>query len=238
MKSLEVTISGSYKTSSGEIVDFENVKGFIPFVDDEHAKMHVRSRYATEWIRNLKDRNGDKVYSNRIDTMRQVFIDDIKQDDTKFSFVGKNIKDMSYDELQDLATSKDIRRIPLPKSLSGVDLREMRTQAYLGYSDKCLGVNINVNNPLPQHSSKVGDRLTFDFAKLPDLFVEDSEARVDLSQKVTNDEMIDMEMKPMNEAETPKSHLTLADLKNIADTKNISYHHKIGFDKLYGMLFA
>lgn len=237
MKALEVTVSGSYKTANGDIVDFEDVKGVIPEVDEEHAKMHVRSRYASEWVRNAKDKNGDKLFKSRIDMMRQVFVDDMKPVKGDFSYVGKNIKEMSYEELQDLATAKDLRTIPLPKHISGVDLREMRTKAYLDYSDKVLGRKIDVNNPLPEHSSQMNGKDTFDFAKLPKLVV-DGDARVDTSKKVTNEEIISQEQKQMPVNETPKSNLTLEELKQIADNKGISYHWNVGFEKLYAELFG
>jgi len=238
MKALQVTVSGSYKTSNDQIVDFEDIKGFIPFVDDEHAKMHVRSRYASEWVREAKKPNGDLVFPKRIDMMRQVFIDDMKECEHDFSFVGKDIKKMTYEELQDLATAKDLRTIPLPKKISGADLRDMRTKAYLDYSKSVVGVVIDVNEPLPQYAVETNGRLTFDFAKVPPLVVEGSEPRVDATKKLSNEDVLDQEQKPMRDDETPKTSLSLEELKKIADQKGISYHWKIGKEKLYDQIFG
>lgn len=238
MKALKITVSGSYKTSNNEIVEFENISGFVPYVEDEYAKMHVRRRYTPEWVKNAVDRDGKKLYPNRIDRMRQVFIEEIEEVDHKFEYIGKDIKKMSYGELQDLATAKDLRTIPLPKQTSGVDIREMREKAYLEYSAKVMRDPINVKNPDPEYSSKQGSRSVFDFAKLPPLFVESGEARIDTSSKVTNDEILNLEMKPRDLNSTLKDDFSLADLKAIAKEKGINYHHKIGFDKLYDMLYG
>lgn len=238
MKALKVTVSGSYKTANGDIIDFEDVSGVIPHVEEEHAKMHVRRRYASEWVREATDDKDKKTYPQRIDHMRQVFIDDMEEVEHDFSFIGKDIKKLSYEELQDLATAKDLRTIPLPKKISGVDIREMRTKAYLEYSSKVVGVFIDVNVPEAEHASKQGDRLVFDFAKLPPLTVESGEARIDTSKKMTNEEILAAEQKAMDIHDTPKDKLTLDDLKAIAKEKGIKHHHMLGFDKLYALLYG
>lgn len=238
MKALEVTVSGSYKTANGDVIDFEDVKGIIPYVDEELAKMHVRRRYASEWVREAKDATDKKTYPNRIDRMRQVFVDDIQETNYDFSYLGKDIKKMSYEELQDLATVKDLRTVPLPKKTSGVDIREMREKVYLEYSAKVLKKIIDTKYPEPAYSSKQGNRVVFDFAKLPPLVVESPEARLETSKKMTNEEILDIEMKSRDLNSTPKDDLTLDDLKGIANQKGIEYHHKIGFDKLYNLLLG
>lgn len=235
---LKVTVSGSYKTANGDIIDFEDVKGIIPLVDEEHAKMHVRRRYASEWVRELKSETDKKVYPERIDRMRQVFIDDIEETIHDFSFKGKDIKKMTYEELQDLATLKDLRSVPLPKKISGVDIRDMRTKAYLEYSEKVKGELIDERSPLPEHASKVGGRLQFDFAKLPELVVEDEAPRTETAGKITNDDILDQEMKPQKLGSQHKDQFTLQQLKDLADKNNIKYHWNIGFDRLYEQLFS
>jgi hypothetical protein len=143
----------------------------------------------------------------------------------QFSYIGKDIKELDYAELHDLATAKDLRRIQLPKEQSGVSLREMRQMAYVEYSDKVLGNFINHNEE------------GFNFAKLAPLKI-DGDARRDTSKKITNEEILDQEEKTMDISSTPKSTLTLDDLKGIAKQKNISYHNTIGFDALYAKLYG
>lgn len=241
MKALKVTVSGSYKTAGGDIVDFEDVSGVIPFVDEEHAKMHVRGRYASEWVRSAEGETGKKIYPDRIEKMRQVFVDDMVEVNENFSYVGKDIKKMTYEELQDLATAKDLRAIPLPKKISGVDIREMRQKAYLDYRAKVMNDPIDENRPPVEYADEVrnvegGVDLIFNFSKVPELIV-DGGTRVETSGKLSNDDIIEQEQKPMMNNETLKDTLTLEDLKKLADDKGIKYHWNVGFEKLYAILF-
>lgn len=240
MKALKVTISGSYKTSQGEIVDFEDVSGVVPFVEEEYAAMHVRGRYVAVWVKSAVKKDGEKLYTDRIEHVRQVFIDDMEEVEHDFTYVGKNIKEMTYEELQDLATAKDLRYIPLPKSQSGLDVREARMRAYLAYSEKVVNNFIDVKDPPPAYCDETknpdgSSSFALNLSKMPALVV-DGEVRVEISSKITNDEIIQQEQD--NAMGKPKENLTLEDLKDIADKKNIKYHWNIGFDKLYAMLYG
>lgn len=225
MKLLKVSVSGSYKTASGDIVDFEDVTGVIPFVEEEHAKMHVRARYASEWVRNAKGEDGEKIYKDRIDHVRQVFIDTIEEiEGNDLSFVGKDIKKMTYEELQDLATSKDLRTIPLPKAVSGTDIREMRTRAYIEYAMKVFKDDID------------DSLVDFNFADLPEMFV-DGVARKETAKKTTNEEMIALEQ-GSSSTSSPKDTMTLEELRKVAKEKKIPSYWVKGFDKLYAELYS
>lgn len=242
MKALKVTISGSYRNSKNEAIDFDNVSGVIPFTTEEHAKMHVIGRYAVMWIVGAKDpKTGEKVYKERLDSTRQVFVDSIEETEADFSFIGKDIKQMSYEELQDLATAKDLRRIPLPKEVSGVSLREMRSLAYLDYASKILGMD-DAKVLDPKHPIPVEQRINpmiegYDFAKLPPLKV-DGDMRVDNTKRLTNEEMLELEANNTDLTSKPGSNLSLDDLKRIAGTKNITFHKTIGYDALYEKIFG
>lgn len=225
MKALKVTISGSYRTANKEVIDFQDVEGFIPYVDEELAIMHVQGRYAVTWIKNAVDKKGEKIYKARITHIRQVFVDNMETTDYKFSFIGKDIKDMSYEELQDLATLKDLRRIPLPKEMSGVSLREMRERAYLEYTKRIL-------------DKSYGDKdKDFNYAKAPAVIVNDMVSRKESSQKITNEEMIAQEQGNASLSPT-KNTLSLDDLKGIAKQKGVMHPADIGFDALYGLLYG
>lgn len=225
MKALKALISGSYKTTQGDIIDFEDVTGVIPLVDDEHAFMHIKSRYAATWVKDALTSTDKKVYPERIEKVREVFLDDTDEVEANFSYVGKDIKKMDYDELQDLATAKDLRYIPLPKRISGFSLREARMRAYICYSEKVLDKIIDQNEE------------GFNFAKLPELVV-DAGARVEASKTVTNDEVIDNEMQHHVNNKRPEADLSLDELKRIADDKGIRYHWNVGRDKLYAALYG
>jgi hypothetical protein len=225
-KLLQVTISGSYRNSKKENIDFENVTGVIPFIDHDLAMMHVRDRYAHVWIKAATNADGSKKYPERVEDTRQVFIDDIKEiEGDQLSFVGKDIKDMSFEEMQDLATANDLRTVPLPKEISGVSLREMRIYAYDAYSMRFFKHDIGK------------DKEGFNFASLPPLVVGGTVSR-DVSGKITNEEILEQEQKAAPVGSTLRTTMSMDDLKGIAKMKNISYPVDISFDALYSLLYG
>lgn len=226
MKLMKATISGSYRTSTGEYVDFDDVEGFLPFVDEDVAAMHIRGRYAVMWVKAATDSKGEKKYPLRVQNMRQVFIDRLETvEGDNLSFIGKDIKEMGYEELQDLATFKDLRRIPLPKELSGVSLRDMRAKAYVSYVEEVLMKEA----PSEAEMARFGD--------LPPVFVEGGYRR-DETVKLTNEEVIEREASPRNLGESAKQSMTIDELKDLARQKHIPFHPNIGFDKLYEKIYG
>ena len=206
---LELTISGSYRTADKDIVDFENVKCLIPACDESIGAMHAQSRYAYGAIK--AKMNGQKpAYPKRIEDIRQVFVDDIKEAEGPVSFVGKDIKELSFDELQDLATRKDLRTIPLPKELSGMDLREARIRAYVAYHDKVLK-----GKPI-----KWGEE-GFNFSKLPSIIMDYS-LRSEGSKKISNEEIIEQEQASKSTDAANETTMELDDLLALAQEKGIN----------------
>lgn len=226
---LEFTISGCYYDSKKETIDFEDIKIRIPACDEDKGvgSMHLRGRYIERAIRQVTDKNGDPKYPKRIEKVRQVFIDDSTLVKGKLSFVGKDIKELSVDEMQDLATSKDLRFIPTPNS--GMSKRDMQIRAYAAYSDKVL------RKPIKWMEEG------FNFAKLPSIILN-AETRTEESGKITNEEMIDMERnaKATNygQRDNPESRFTIQELKTIADSKSITYADDVEFMELYTTLFS
>jgi hypothetical protein len=220
---LELTLSGSYRTADKDIIDFEGVKCLIPACDEAIGVMHAQSRYAYGAIKSKM--NGQKpAYPKRIEDIRQVFIDDIKPAEGPVSFVGKDIKELSFDELQDLATRKDLRTIPLPKELSGMDLREARVRAYVAYNDKVLR-----GKPI-----KWGDE-DFNFAKLPSITM-DYTLRAEGSKKISNEEIIEREQSSKSTDADNETTMELEDLLALAKEKGINTAGKTGkeiYDELY-----
>lgn len=208
-KHLQVTISGAYNNSKRELVDFDNVVGIIPFVDEDLAKMHVRGRYASMWIKAaLNQKTKESRYPDRIDQVQLVYIDKIEEVDTDdLPYIGKDVKEMDYEDLQDLATAFDLRRIPLHK---GASLREMRALAYVEYAMQVLGrSDLDVNDE------------AFNFAELPELVVGKAGKRRDQTKKVTNEEVIEGEEKNSSTA-SPETTMTLEDLEQLAKDKKIN----------------
>jgi len=226
-KMLEYTISGSYYNSKKEAIDFGPLKGTIPFCEIEVGDMHVRGRYAAKWIKEAVNSNGEKLYPERLEKLRQCFIDDVQETTGTLSFVGKNIKELSNDEIQDLATSKDLREIPLPNG--GFSNRDVLIRAYAAYSKKILKKEIKYQEE------------TFNFAKLPPLILT-GEGRTETMRTFSNEEILDLEAKQGKPTEygkrdDPKSRFTIEELKEIADGKNYEYAEDVDFDTLYKALF-
>lgn len=176
LKAYKVSISGTYRAADREYIDYDKIEGYIPFTDYDHAEAMVRKRYALMWI------TKDERYKKRVQTVREVYIDSIEEVEAEFSFVGKNILDLNYEELQDLATAKDLRAVPLYKK-GGI--RQAQTVAYAHYSEKVLGVEVDYK--------EVG----FNIAKEPPIFA-DAGAERHVIAPLTNEQVIDMEQKSTN----------------------------------------
>lgn len=215
MKAYKVTISGCYHAAGEKIIDFSGVTGTIPFQDEEIATMHIRKRYARMWIMN------NPKYHDRIKRMREVYVDSMEETEANFSFVGKDIKVMTQEELQDLATAKDLRLIPLYKTGSE---REARIKAYAAYSEEVLKEKVPYK--------EVG----FNLMKQPPLIVNDSAWRKDTTKKLTNDEVLNGEA-DLNKS-APKTNLNRTELEQIAKAQNINFHPNISDEKLYARIYG
>jgi hypothetical protein len=230
---LKVTISGYYINSSKEKIDFDKVSGIIPWVDEEKglASFHTRGRYAKKWISEAIDKDtGKPKYPERIEKIQQCFVDDIEETTGTLSFVGKNIKELTMDELQDLATAKDIRTIPLPKS--GHSNRSMLALAYAGYCKYVL------KRPLKPQPHEEG----FNFTKLPNIILDDKR-RVETARKITNDEVIEAAMRgtKVNYGEgktSPEERFSPEELQMLADEAGIEYDESTTHAQLYKAVFG
>lgn len=225
---LEFTISGSYYNSKKETVDFDGVKGRIPFCDEDNGvgSMHVRGRFAARWIKDAVKADGTQKYPERLEKLRQVFVDDVQPVSGKLSFVGKDIKELSIEEMQELAVAKDLRFIPLPNS--GMSKRDMLIRTYVAYSEKVLLKKIKYQEE------------NFNFAKLPSIILT-ADLRQEKAQKITNDEVIELEGRPTKSAygekDNPKARFSMEELLQIAEQKSLDVVEGATFEDLYAMCF-
>lgn len=223
----EFTVSGCYRDSRKETIDFDELKIKVPANEEEIAEMHVRRRYVIKAIKAAVKDNGEPKYPNRVERVRQVHIDDCRPCKGTYTFVGKNIKDLNNDELQDLATRKDLRFIPLPNA--GLSKRDVLIRAYVDFAAKMFKEDVKWQDE------------KFNFAKLPPIVV-DGRVRSEISSKITNEEMIEQEQNApatqYGERDNPRKRFTTEELMAIADNKNIEYPEKISFDDLYNRLFS
>lgn len=215
IKAWEVTISGDYFLADKDIIDYDGVKGIIPYCSESVIRGNLMYRYAARWIvaAGMK-----KPYKLR------TCYPDYKETTADFSFVGKDIKEMTYEELQDLAVYKDLRSIPLFKLSS---LRETRQQAYLQYCSDVLDKRVEY-----VHMDRIYTPRDegFNYDKLPPLVV-DGENVINSSFIVREDSNIVMERMGNNKP------ATLADLKRIAQTKGIATKN-MNYDQLYSRVYA
>lgn len=207
MKMLKLKLSGAYRSNNNELVEFSNLTGFIPAIDEELILMAARRRYAPMWLMN------DPKYTKRVENVCECFVDDVEEAEGELSFLGKDVRDMTMEELQDLAVYKDIRTIPLYKRAS---LRQMQAVAYADYAKKELGMDLDWRDEGFMHE--------FKGKKYEPVIAEGgkkkSKAPVDI------DTVLD----------AAEGKLSLEALKKIADDRGIGYHPAIGQDKLLAKL--
>lgn len=223
-KFLEITISGSYKNGKKDIIDFEDLKGKIPYCDenDGWASAHTRNRYAHNWIKNAKNSKGEKLYPDRILKVRQVYIDEIEVTKGTLSFVGKDLKKLNKDELQELAVNKCINEIPLPTM--EMSIRDMRVRAYIAYVKKIHKKELKLNE------------VETSWMNMPEIIL-DAKSRIEKGKKLTNDEVIQVEMDNASTA-SPEVFLTLKDLKELAVEKNLDYDEQMDETALHSFLYG
>jgi len=213
IRAYEVAISGSYFNSKGEVIDYVT-KGVVPMTESEELAISaVRNRYAAMWI------TLDPKYPERILGVREVYIDSISETEAEFSFVGKNITDMTYEEIQDLATAKDLRAVPLYKSGG---LREAQGRTYAEYGNKVLGMNIDWREA------------GFNVMKLPPLVV-DANPKKTKTKTLTNEEIL---AKEQENTDGGKPKFTRAELEPLAKDNGITFNPAISDEKLYDKVFG
>jgi hypothetical protein len=209
----KVTVSGDYRTSGGaqgDIIDFEGVVGLMPECNEDMVLSHVQNRCLGAWIK------ADKRYTARFNARRTVYLDGIEKVKGHPSCNGKDIRRMSWEELQDLAISKNLLRIPLTHA---VDLRAAREIAYLQYSKDVLGEPVDVKSP------------EYDFAKLPALIVDGEADAAAPEVKLNNEEAL-------KEAQDVDSDFTFAELKKMAKEKGVKFSNKTSKKELSVLLFG
>ena len=138
-KMMLLTLSGSFKTQPGSDVDrcqYNNVKGVVEFAEYEYY-IQFGTRMLPVWLAKDK-RYMDTNYEGRI----KVYVDDSKEVEGTPICLGKDIKEMTWEELMSLACFRKLREIPLYKD---GDIRKARERAYIIYEEKINGRKILKN---------------------------------------------------------------------------------------------
>ena len=202
----KLTVSGSYMSHNGEIVNFEDVSGIVPKTDVDLMSQAANKRFIHLWLKE------DKRYKKSIKRVRECALDDVEdvKSDDAYSFIGKDVKKLSSYEIQCLALYFNLRPVPLPKS-------SIRIQRFGAYRELCLREGIEFD----------ADNTESDFVHLPSVAVEDtgvSKSRDITTFSVSSDG---------GKVESSTRSYSLEELKKEADKRGIKYHPNIGFDKLY-----
>lgn len=246
---LKVTISGSFKASDNEIESFDGVVGIIPRLNTEppegerlsKAEQMVIRRYALVWVQKARKKGLDgkelpeEGKYKRVQRIRQVFIDSIDdnepENDGVLSYVGKNIMEMNFEEIQDLASANDLSGVPLYKVGS---LQQARRVAWSEYARKVLKA---------VGEEYIWTNQSFNPSKHEPI-IADGVIRLASDHVATIEESLDRENLVMqgkakqNVTDPTRSKLTLDQLKAIADERKIGYHKSIGYDALYKKIYA
>lgn len=203
----KVTISGSYRTKNNEIVNYSKVTGIVPDCDADTLQSVLQNRYAEMWL--VQSDVKERVYS-----IREVYIDKVEKTDGEPSFVGKDLKELTFEEMQDLATVKGLRSIPLWRKGS---LREAQLKTYRIYSSEVL-------------KKKMPEEVVYN--DLPSITLDGKTKINDVLPQCTVEEASAEEVPDVN-----PSNLSFEELKQIADSKGIKYHPNIGYDTLYNKIY-
>lgn len=196
MKAWKITLSGTYVDGAKQTQDYQDLVGVIPLVPEDQIQFWAGNRCVQMWV--IADK---ETYPQRFGRVREVFVDNVEEvnvDAKEFGFVGKNIKDMTYEDLQMLAICKGIPTIPHFKTGS---LRTQREVAYKEYHKEVL-------------KDEVLD--DFNYGKAPDLVVGDANVRIFKRHQVRND------LSHLAPTELDEG-MSLDDLKKIADSMGLKY---------------
>lgn len=126
---LKVTISGYY-LSNGNKVDYSGVECQVPECPESYLLSEVINRVVPQKFADAK-----QSYS----APGKCYIDKVTKNKLKPSYNGKNIKELGWAELEDLAIAYTLREVPLFRSSSLVDAR---IKAYKEFCNKVKGMNL------------------------------------------------------------------------------------------------
>lgn len=246
-KTLKVTISGSFRGANKQIESFDNVTGVIPYLDDDKATQMVIRRYARIWVQQVKKCGPDgkpteELLYKHVQHIRQVFIDSVDENpDTQLSYVGKNVMEMNFGEIQDFAAANDLSGVPLYKATS---LTQARRMAFSEYAIKVLDL-FEADDPKSKKPQNLYDHKVLGFNPnrfepiIADGVIRRAGGHVADIEETLDREALALKGKVSASVSDPgKSRMTLEQLKAVADGRNISYHKSIGYDQLYKKIYS
>lgn len=159
---LKVKISGYYK-SGKENVDF-NTEVTMPECANNKVLSNVQNRVLHRVFKDAERPFG---------SAGKCWVDDVKKDDKEPTFIGKNLKELSWDEIQEVAIAYDLNKVPLYRTCS---LREARVSAYKEYCNNVKGKDFEDD---------------YDYANAPDICI--GEKKVVFNKKAKTETKVEVE---------------------------------------------
>ena len=207
---LKFTVSGTYRNAAGhdaERVEFDKLEVLMPDCDEDRYIQNL-NRIVPGVIK------ANEKYPLRCEVLEQVFVDNVETVKGDDGLAGKDIKELSWDELQFLCIKHNLREIPYHGVVS---LREAREKAYVAYMSH-----------IRQRDLPIGE-----FKDWPPLLLDDSKHQAEEPEVLSNEQILQAERE--NDG---SSNLTFEELKEAARLRGITFHHAIGYKKLYELVFG
>ena len=157
------------------------------------------------------------------------------------SYVDKDIMEMNFEEIQDLAAANDLNGVPLYKVGS---LTTARRIAFSEYAIKVLELEeYDVKDKAEKFN--LYDHRTSGFnPKKFEPIIADAVIRRQDSHKLSIEEGIEAEMKPVRRKggkdvePTTKARMTFEQLKSVAVQRNVAFNKGISYENLYKKVYG
>lgn len=215
MKAYKIKFSGSYKANNDDIYNYNDITVYVPYMDYDLALFHARGRLLPIALNSLNRKEGQQVTLNNIKKIRDSYDDEVEETEHTFSFEGKDIRKLNFEEIQEVATKYDLRAVPLYKSGS---LRSQLNALYGEYSNKIRHEPLNYKEE------------GFNIMDYPPIIAADEYS---IKREIKTPQLEQDRDKPREKLVTH----SLDELKAIADAKGIKYHHRTGYDSLYSKIY-
>lgn len=244
-KTIKVTISGSYRSANRQIESFDGLAGLMPNLSEDKVNQMAIKRFAKIWVSQAKKEDGEPKYKH-IANIRQVFVDSIEDNEgnpnAQLSYVGKDIMEMNFEELQDLAAANDLNGIPQYRVGS---LATARRIAFSEYAIKVLELEEYAPTDKAEKFNLYDHRVSGFNPKKFEPIVADDKIRRNDEHKVSLEEGLEIEGKPVRrkggkdiDATTSSPRMTFEQLKSVAAQRNISFNKGVSYEVLYKKVYG
>jgi hypothetical protein len=181
----KVRVTGQYITGFGnseQSIEYD-VTGYMPECSEIYLRSFCFARYLKSWVESEKNKDGERKYPI-INRMRTKIIEHYEKDGEKSKLTGKDILNMSWDELRDFGTRFDIRDTKLKGMCS---LKEARERACITYLTQIRKLDLSEFDEYEKVAG--GYKFHFDRLKNGIKIVSDKKKEEELKKKSFDDSM-------------------------------------------------